>query len=242
LVKTVFLDVGNTLVTIDFERIAERLHARGVEVTVAALMDAEAAARPGISRRIAAGGSSEGEDSFTFYIRSIFSQLQDAGAAVEFAPDFARALKAEVAPAQLWSRRIPGVREALDELVFLGIQLVAVSNSDGSAEQSLVRAGLREPFALVADSALVGSEKPDPGIFEWALAQSGAMRETTVHLGDIYAADIVGARAAGLKAILVDPTGGFAGGDCARCIDLSAFVLELRRQRVAAEAGLHGHA
>ncbi|MFP6665503.1 MAG: HAD family hydrolase [Deltaproteobacteria bacterium] len=240
--KTVFLDVGNTLVTIDFELIAERLATRGFQVTPAALIAAEAAARPGISRRIAAGGSTEGEDSFTFYIQSIFARLEDAALGGDVATDFARSLKAEVATPRLWSRRIPGVREALGELAYLGIQLVAVSNSDGTAEQSLVRAGLRESFALVADSALVGCEKPDPGIFEWALAQSGAARETTVHLGDVYAADIVGARAAGIAAILVDPTDGFAGADCARCPDLAAFALALRCQRVAAEAGLQGHA
>jgi ribonucleotide monophosphatase NagD (HAD superfamily) len=43
-------------------------------------------------------------------------------------------------------------------------------------------------------SAIVGCEKPDRRIFEQALRQSGARPEQTLHVGDLYHADVTGRR------------------------------------------------
>ena len=89
-----------------------------------------------------------------------------------------------------------------------------VSNSDGTVEQSLADAGLRSYLTHVVDSALAGYEKPDPRIFIHALAQAGAIAERTLHIGDLYHADVVGARGAGLHALLLDPYDDWPDLDC----------------------------
>ena len=51
-IDTVFLDVGNTLISIDFDWVATELTARGLAVDAETLRRAEAAARPAYSRRL----------------------------------------------------------------------------------------------------------------------------------------------------------------------------------------------
>ena len=80
--------------------------------------------------------------------------------------------------------------------------------------------GLREHLSFVIDSAIVGCEKPDRRIFEHALRQSGARPERTLHVGDLYHADVTGARAAGIHALLLDPYDDWTGTDCDRAPDL----------------------
>jgi putative hydrolase of the HAD superfamily len=108
-----------------------------------------------------------------------------------------------------------------------------VSNADGTVERGLTRAGLRGLLDDVVDSHVVGFEKPDPRIFAHALERSGAAPGTTLHVGDLYAADVVGARAAGLHALLLDPHGDWPPVDCARLPDVAALAHAIRSARAA---------
>jgi len=67
-------------------------------------------------------------------------------------------------------------------------------------------------------------EKPDPRIFQLALERSGARPETTLHAGDFYHVDVVGARAAGLQAWLIDAAGLYADHDVTRVPSLAALA------------------
>jgi HAD superfamily hydrolase (TIGR01662 family) len=136
-------------------------------------------------------------------------------------------LKAPGRDHRLWSWVLPGVPEALEQLADSGLTLVVVSNSDGSVEQALRDLGLTRHLRAVIDSELVGYEKPDPRIFEQALARVAARPESTVHVGDMYFQDVVGARAAGIDAVLLDPYGDWGDLDCARFRDLSGLAVEL---------------
>jgi len=102
-----------------------------------------------------------------------------------------------------------------------------VSNSNGTVEEGLTALGLRALLDGVIDSAVVGVEKPDPGIFRHALELAGARPERVVHVGDLHAVDVLGARAAGLHAVLLDPYGDWDDVDCARTADLPALVQAL---------------
>jgi putative hydrolase of the HAD superfamily len=59
-------------------------------------------------------------------------------------------------------------------------------------------------FETVVDSSLVGVEKPDPQIFRIALERMGLGPEHAVFCGDLPAVDVEGARAAGLRPVLLD--------------------------------------
>jgi FMN phosphatase YigB (HAD superfamily) len=48
-----------------------------------------------------------------------------------------------------------------------------------------------------------------------------------VHIGDLHAVDVVGARAAGLHAVLLDPFGDWGDADCPRVRDLGTLAQSL---------------
>jgi len=57
---------------------------------------------------------------------------------------------------------------------------------------------------VVVSSAEVGLRKPDPRIFELALARVGVAADEAVHVGDHLYADILGAEAVGMYPVLID--------------------------------------
>lgn len=97
----------------------------------------------------------------------------------------------------------PEAAGILAELRAGGLRLVAASNWDCSLAEVLDRVGLCEALDAVVPSALVGAAKPDPRLFSAALATVSAQAGRSVHVGDSQEHDVAGARAAGLRAILV---------------------------------------
>jgi HAD superfamily hydrolase (TIGR01509 family) len=96
----------------------------------------------------------------------------------------------------------PGVLQALKER---GLAVGAVSNtyqSSRSLERSLKRYGLMRYISALVVSSEVGWQKPHPAIFEEALRRLGAQANETVFVGDNPWADIEGAQALGMKAVL----------------------------------------
>jgi FMN phosphatase YigB (HAD superfamily) len=109
----------------------------------------------------------------------------------------------------------------LDELRGMGLRLVCVSNWDCDLPAVLERVGLADRFDAVVASALAGSRKPDPAIFERALELADCAREEALHVGD-SADDVEGARAAGIAVLLIDREGG--AGDIASLREVPSAV------------------
>jgi HAD superfamily hydrolase (TIGR01509 family) len=221
-IETIFLDVGNTLVSMDYVWIRDELASAGVSTELDALIRAEAASRPAVSQAVAGERSTEGLSIFELYLKTILNNLGTS-------PDAIPALVERLVPIfrgpereRLWSYVLPGVPQALERLTSLGRTLAVVSNSDGSVERVLERQGLRPYLTAVFDSHIVGFEKPDPRFFHHALEATGARAEATLHVGDLYSADIVGGRAAGVHTALVDPFDDWLNVDCPRFKDLDA--------------------
>jgi putative hydrolase of the HAD superfamily len=234
-IEVVFLDAGNTLVSIDFDRVAAELAALGFSCAAPALRRAEAAARPAVSR-FAAQRSTEHADTFQFTLREILGRLEPLAAAGaptldRTASQLVTRLRAPGEANRLWRWVLPGVPEALASLREQGLRLLVVSNSDGSVERGLAEVGLRSYFSAVIDSAIVGFEKPDPRIFEHALERAGVSGRRALHVGDLYHADVTGARAAGVNALLLDPFGDWDGVDCERARDLVELAERMRAAR-----------
>jgi putative hydrolase of the HAD superfamily len=93
------------------------------------------------------------------------------------------------------------VRPALEALD--GHRLIVVSNWDCSLADWLGPAGLLDRVEAVVTSAEVGAAKPAPALFEHALAVAGAAPAEVVHVGDSLDNDVAGARAAGIRPVLV---------------------------------------
>jgi HAD superfamily hydrolase (TIGR01509 family) len=86
---------------------------------------------------------------------------------------------------------------ALHQLRQRSLKLAVVSNWDCSLEQRLEEVGLGGLFDLVAASALVGAEKPDPRIFQYVLGRLSVVPGRSLHIGD-NEDDRAGAIAAGM--------------------------------------------
>ena len=87
-----------------------------------------------------------------------------------------------------------------------GFKLAIVSNWDTPLDPLTERLGIAHYFdAIVAShDGRVRSEKPDSHIFNHVLTTVGVSAEETVHVGDTYEADIVGAQGVGIRPILLD--------------------------------------
>jgi putative hydrolase of the HAD superfamily len=101
---------------------------------------------------------------------------------------------------------------ALASLRRRSLKLVCVSNWDCSLPEVLARCGIGEALDGVVPSATAGARKPDPAIFERALALAACAPADALHVGDTPAEDVEGARAAGVRALLIDRSGS-ADGD-----------------------------
>lgn len=234
--EAIFLDAGNTLVSVDFPRVARELATLGIRADEAQVERAEAAARPALSARVAERARTEGEDMFLRYLRGILDHLPATRDAAlpereRFAAEAAPRLREPGAAFNLWCRVMPGVPEALEALGRTGLPLYVVSNADGTAEHGLERVGLRRHFQAVFDSQLEGYEKPDPRLFEVALARAGSDPARTLHVGDIYHADVTGARAAGIHPLLLDPFDDWDVVDCEKAPHIEALAPRLAAAR-----------
>lgn len=94
-------------------------------------------------------------------------------------------------------------REALLAARRRGVRVVVVSNWDVSLIEVLERIGLAPLLHGVVTSAAIGAGKPAAAIFEHALAVGGAPAAEALHVGDSVADDVQGARASGIRALLV---------------------------------------
>lgn len=97
----------------------------------------------------------------------------------------------------------PEVPATLDALRARGVALAVVSNWDVSLHDVLDGLGWGGRFEAVVTSAEIGAAKPDPRPFAVALEALGVDPGDAVHAGDDLDADVGGARAAGVRGVLV---------------------------------------
>ena len=125
--------------------------------------------------------------------------------------------------APLWRWVIPETRAALDALAAAGVPMGVVSNASGQIEGILAReicqvgTGAHIEMRCIVDSHVVGVAKPDPTIFDHALAHFAEFERLRVaYVGDSVTMDIGAATAAGLHPILLDPYDHHVGADFER--------------------------
>jgi putative hydrolase of the HAD superfamily len=193
--KAVLFDAGNTLVFLDYERMAARV-ARALDLPLTGQeLACHAAAAAGAMER-----AGTDQERATAYLEALFLL---AGVPQWRLAEVRTCLARMHQEQHLWSAVPEPTRRSLGRLKAAGLALGVVSNSEGRVEEALVAAGLRQYFDVVVDSALVGIEKPDPRIFQAALHALGVSPDEALYVGDLYEVDVVGARAAGIEAVLV---------------------------------------
>lgn len=100
---------------------------------------------------------------------------------------------------------LPGALDAVETLNAEGFRLAVASNAPSHlfVEEAVARIGLRPFFSPVMSSALAGARKPDPRLFLSVASAWELDPATVVVVGDGLLADIAGARAAGMRGVLV---------------------------------------
>jgi putative hydrolase of the HAD superfamily len=212
-VETIFLDAGGVLVFPNWNRVAAALAAHGVDVDAAALASAEPLAKRRLDVQPNIQATNDAQRGWQYFNLI----LQEAGISQSAATDAALAdLRTYHDDQNLWEFVPPDVAPTLDRLRALGLKLVVVSNANGRLRRLFDRVGLSDRVDVLFDSFEEGVEKPDPRLFWIALERSGSAQATTMHVGDLYHVDVVGARSAGLRAVLLDTAGLYEDVDCQR--------------------------
>lgn len=104
-------------------------------------------------------------------------------------------------------RAVPGAREVLERLRGLAAVVVVSNNMQAEQEEKLGFLGMTHLIDALIVSETAGAVKPDPAIFEVALRRVGCAAIDAVMLGDSWSADVLGARAAGIRAIWLNRHG-----------------------------------
>jgi putative hydrolase of the HAD superfamily len=217
--KAVFFDAGNTLLSLDYAAIVDALAREGFQVTREEVYGAECRARVTLDPFLARAEVRESAEVFSRYMRYTCEEL-----GIQWGEETARVLERlqEINRRQnLWRGGVmPGAREVLADLGGQGYHLGVISNADGRLATILEETGLAAYLGVIADSHVVGIEKPDPRIFHWALERTGVHPEQALYVGDLYSLDVVAARRVGLHTILLDPVGAWPPLDCVKAKDL----------------------
>ena len=221
--RAVLFDAGNTLVFLDYARLAEEVGSSlGLPLTEQGLSQHVLAA----SRAMEAAAGTD-QQRAAAYLEALFLL---GGVPRQRLGEVRECLGRMHRERHLWSSVAERSAEALQKLRDAGLRLGVVSNSDGRVEQALQAAGLRNYFDVVIDSALVGVEKPDPRIFNAALDALGVAPDEALYVGDLYEIDVVGARAAGMEAVLLGQPEPGSSRSCRSAPSIENLVNDLLRE------------
>lgn len=220
MIKGIFFDAGNTLVLFDCEYVSRLVADAGYRIPAETIQEQERRVRFGIdssllsriarNEKITSGSASMHsvalwQSYFSGLLRAIGVAKRDQR------PIIQKLVAREKSNVRgLWHREDRELRPTLHELRRRGYALAVISNSDGRLKQKLKDIQLLPYFDLVVDSDEVGIEKPDARLFRLGIQQCGLSPAESLYVGDLYAIDVLGARQAGIKAVLYDPAGLYA--------------------------------
>ena len=111
---------------------------------------------------------------------------------------------------------------------WVGVHTDVTEQRLNEAEMLQVGPGIGVSVECVIDSGAVGVMKPDPRIFRLALDAMAISAADAWYVGDMPGIDVVGARAAGLHPVLMDPYQFHLDADYARVSSLTELATMLR--------------
>ena len=207
MIRAVFFDFYNTLGRFDPPR--EKIQADAcaefsIEVTFEGVTRGYAVADAFMARESArqpiwARGDSARDEFFGEYERLLLE-----GAGVEVSRELALRVFTRVRDTQQGFALYGDVLSTLHLLKGRGIVLGLITNIRGDANSLCREQGLFPAMDFAVGSEEVGAGKPAPAIFLEALRRAGTEPQETMHVGDQYDTDVQGARAVGIRPVLLD--------------------------------------
>jgi REG-2-like HAD superfamily hydrolase len=118
----------------------------------------------------------------------------------------ARAITQEFEKHTSWAV-YPDVIPTLEALRAHGYYLGVISDWGNALGPILHKLALTKYFDCVLISAVTRYAKPSPTLYDLALQRADAIADYTLHVGDSYIHDVLGARAVGMIPVLLDRAG-----------------------------------
>jgi putative hydrolase of the HAD superfamily len=212
-IETLLLDAGGVLTFPNWDRVSDILRRHGIAVSGDALRAAEPRAKFAIDTPQVVATTNDADRGSRYFHLTFDGAGVPGGAAREAALPEIWAYHQEH---NLWEHVPADVKPALAALRAAGLTLAVASNANGVLQRMFDRVGLTPYFHAVCDSCVEGVEKPDPRFFQIVLERAGGRPETAMHIGDLYQIDVLGARAAGIEPLLIDPHDLYGAFDVAR--------------------------
>jgi putative hydrolase of the HAD superfamily len=206
--RAISFDAGETLVRPypSFARIFRRTCAEGgLHLTPAQVghIEDEAAQRLIDYQRRGVQFSTSSESSREFWIglyREHLANLGVDGALIETLPERIYAGFTSAASYRMFADARPALHAARRR----GLKVGVLSNWEPWLVRLLAELKIDHLLDFVVVSGICGYEKPDPRIYQEALAAAGVDPDALVHVGDSPHADVSGARRAGITPVLID--------------------------------------
>lgn len=199
--KTIFFDIGNTLLFPDRPHILKPLRERGVTPSLEHWHAIERDTKRKFDDIVEHGGPPDHGFWHMFYTQ-LLEELRINDEKLRDSLVDATRISAN------WGEIRAGTCEALQR-IGKSYPLGVISNADGKVTAVLERCGIAECFRSITDSGALGYEKPHPAIFEAALRSLGADAQHSLYVGDVYSVDYLGATRAGMQALLFDVSGAY---------------------------------
>ncbi|MGB5757343.1 MAG: HAD-IA family hydrolase [Acidimicrobiales bacterium] len=222
-VEAAVFDIGGVFTYPDYEPVAAKLDEIGVEPPHD-IGEYRRAHHAGVLAMAVSGHPPEEyqADFWSFYDEAYAVTL---GVGLEQLDDFRVAMRVG------WSWVHRENVAAFHRLAATGFPVAIVSNNNGTAPEQMrdygvcqVGEGPLPSVAAIVDSTLAGVAKPDPAIFEPALAALGQLPDRVLYVGDTVHADVAGATNAGMQVVQLDPYDHHADFDHARMENLDVIV------------------
>ncbi len=200
-IKTLFFDVGNTLLFPDHEVMLYPLHQRGIFPSGHLLQRLERKTKHEFDS-LQEKNPAIDHGFWDIYYSHLLHELglPDEAICVD--------LVTRTRVSGNWRDIRPHTREILLRLA-RNYRLGVISNADGKIAKILTRCEIGDLFETITDSGIVGKEKPHPAIFSAAVNSLGVVPEESLYIGDIYSVDYLGSTRFGMQSVLFDVSGAY---------------------------------
>jgi putative hydrolase of the HAD superfamily len=207
MIKAVFLDLYNTIVSFDPPR--EELQIEvcrefGVEVSLETLRRGYWEADDFMARENSRIPIQKLPDARRQTFWALYEQVLLKAAGREVSTEVASEIITKVRQFRsdlvLFDDVLPFLTTLRKRDVVIGL----LSNLRRGLDELCTRLGVVPYFDFLLTSEEVGSDKPHPAIFLTALERAAAKPEEAIHVGDQYYSDVIGARRVGIKPLLLD--------------------------------------